>query len=87
MDGLVGTRFDSLMASSKNRSESGNRYRHTHTKGEVIYYRIEQEPPNVRYFIRWTSYCNYSILTGPDGTILSWRFEGRGDSRAVCTIS
>ncbi|MDR1708731.1 MAG: hypothetical protein LBS70_03335 [Candidatus Accumulibacter sp.] len=55
-------------------------------QGEKFYYRIEQEPPNTRYYIRWSYHCRYSLLVAPDNTILSWRFDDTEDPEWSCFI-
>ncbi|THF62816.1 hypothetical protein E6C76_16220 [Pseudothauera nasutitermitis] len=82
-DRLIGTKFDP----NEIRNETGDVYRAFVPKGEAIYYRVDQEPPNTRYFIKWTSHCRYSLLVDPNGTILSWRFEDTESPSRSCTIS
>ncbi len=82
-DRLIGTKFDP----SENRDETGGGYRFFVPKGEAIYYRIDQEPPNTRYFIKWNSHCRYSLLVDPNDTILSWRFEETKDPSRACVIN
>ncbi len=82
-DSLIGTKFDP----NKSLSEIGSRYRYYIPKEEAIYYRVDQEAPNTRYFIEWTPHCRYSLLVDPNGTILSWRFEDTERPSRSCTIS
>ena len=75
-DRMIGTKFDPSWNVSM--ANIGNRHRYKASIGKddtVAYHRMEQEPPNVRYFIKWTEYCQYSLLVSPSDTILSWRFE------------
>jgi hypothetical protein len=73
-DKYVGTKFDP--ASARN-SETRDLYTqsYNYTKEGVFYYQVVQEPPNLRYYIKWSWKCRYSLLVAPDGTILSWRYE------------
>jgi hypothetical protein len=72
-DGLIGSKFDpsrKLVYSSV-------------PQGEEYLYRIEQEPPNTRYYIKWKPHCKYSLLVDPESTVLSWQFE---DNERSCRI-
>lgn len=83
-DQQIGTKFNP--SSTTNRDSTGHGYRTFIPKGERVYYRLDQEPPNTRYFIQWTRHCRYSLLVAPDGTILSWRFEDTKDPEQACVI-
>lgn len=71
---MIGTKFDPLV--SRNQQ---TRILYTksyfHSQEGNFYYRKEDESPNARYYIQWSHRCRYSLLVGPDSTILSWRYE------------
>lgn len=85
-DTLIGTKFDP----NSERNEKGNIFSYgfdgMNKAPKSGYYRMDQKPPNTRYYIRWTNHCRYSLLVAPDGTILSWRFEDTKDPEQACVI-
>ncbi|THF62815.1 hypothetical protein E6C76_16215 [Pseudothauera nasutitermitis] len=86
-DKMVGTKFDPSWNVGMARIGVMNRYKASvHQDDEVAYYRMDQESPNIRYFIQWTPHCRYSLLVDPNGTILSWRFEATKDPGRSCVI-
>lgn len=82
-DGLIGTKFNQNV----NRTETGDFYKFgfdgSNNFPKSGTYKIEDEGPNRRYFIRWTNRCLYSLLVDSSDTIISWRFESPPDSCRV----
>jgi hypothetical protein len=81
---MVGTSFDP--------ADDNKAYWHYYRdkkRGNLFYYKVEQEPPNVRYYINWTGAdrCRYSLLVSPGGIILSWRYEDAKDPWWDCNAS
>lgn len=79
-DKLIGTKFNQDV----NRTETGDLYTPGFNPKSKLprsgAYKVEDEGPNKRYFIRWTNYCSYSLLVDSNGTIVSWRFESPPDA-------
>jgi hypothetical protein len=83
-DRMVGTKFD---PAQERNQQTRSFYARYYPKGSKFYYRVDQEPPNLRYYIQWSPQCRYSLLVDPDGTILSWRYEDVKDPSWDCVTS
>jgi hypothetical protein len=85
-DMYVGTKFDPTKVRNQ---QTRDLYTHSYNypKGGQFYYKVDQEPPNLRYYIKWSPKCRYSLLVDPDGTILSWRYEDVKDPGWDCVTS
>jgi hypothetical protein len=84
VDRFVGTKFDPTLERNQ---QTTNFYTRRYPTGSQFYYKIGQEPPNLRYYIMWNVNCRYSLLVDPDGTILSWRYEDVKDPGWDCVTS
>lgn len=83
-DMFVGTKFDP----DKNLNvQAKSYYRRFVPAGGRLYYRMDFEPPNIRYYIQWSQSCRYSLLVSPDSTIISWRYEDVNNPSRDCVTS